>query len=417
MGTVQEKADSLVGLLRDTVTAPIRNWRSLSQPTSAQSKRSSVEFHWALRDISFEVNAGEVLGVIGRNGAGKSTLLKILSRITEPTSGVARIRGRVSSLLEVGTGFHPELSGRENVYLNGTILGMTKYEIDRRFDEIVDFSGVEKFLDTPVKRYSSGMKVRLAFSVASSLEPEILIVDEVLAVGDSEFQKKCIGKMQDVARGGRTVLFVSHSMTAVRRLCTHAIVLTGGLSSPTMEVEDAIANYSVERPCLERVWENNESAPGDEFVRLLSVRAIPGKPPENGLVWIEHPLSIEMEYEVSKTGSAPTPNLHFFLTDGSHVFVSHDTEVRWHSVEKNPGRYTSVCELPPFFFNTGTIILGAALTTYHPFQVHCFAQDALQLCFHETEEASIFRAGFAGPIPGAIRPVFRWNTQTKNFPT
>ena len=186
------------------------------------------EVVWALRDVSFEVQKGEVVGLIGRNGAGKSTLLKLLSRITEPTAGTATIKGRVASLLEVGTGFHPELTGRENVYMNGTILGMTKREIDRKFDEIVDFSGVEKFLDTPIKRYSSGMNVRLAFAVAANLEPEILIVDEVLAVGDAEFQRKCIGKMQDVASAGRTVLFVSHNMGALTRFCHRSILLQHG---------------------------------------------------------------------------------------------------------------------------------------------------------------------------------------------
>ena len=198
---------------------------------------------WALRDVSFEVHEGEVVGIIGRNGAGKSTLLKILSRITEPTHGRAVIRGRVSSLLEVGTGFHPELTGRENIYMNGTILGMRKREIDRKFDEIVDFSGVEKFLDTPIKRYSSGMQVRLAFAVAAHLEPEILIIDEVLAVGDAEFQKKCLGKMQDVARGGRTVLFVSHNMAAVEALCSRGIWMRNGEQRLAGETKHVIACY------------------------------------------------------------------------------------------------------------------------------------------------------------------------------
>ena len=200
-----------------------------------------ADIFWALKDINFEVKKGEVLGIIGKNGAGKSTLLKILSRITEPTGGRIEIYGRIASLLEVGTGFNPELSGRENVYLNGTILGMTKKEIDLKFDEIIDFSGVEKFIDTPVKRYSSGMKVRLAFAVAAHLDPEILIIDEVLAVGDAEFQKKCLGKMHDVAENeGRTVLFVSHNMSAVQTLCSRSVVLENGclifLGLPLMEL-------------------------------------------------------------------------------------------------------------------------------------------------------------------------------------
>jgi lipopolysaccharide transport system ATP-binding protein len=199
---------------------------------------------WALRDVSFEVKRGEAVGVIGRNGAGKSTLLKILSRITEPTTGRATVYGRVGSLLEVGTGFHPDLTGRENVYLNGTILGMKKREVDAKFDEIVEFSGVEKFIDTPVKRYSNGMRVRLAFAVAAHLEPEILIVDEVLAVGDAEFQRKCLGKMQDVAGHGRTVLFVSHNLGAVSRLCPSGLYLVGGELQFAGAIEDVLANYT-----------------------------------------------------------------------------------------------------------------------------------------------------------------------------
>lgn len=242
IGKKAERADSFVGMLQDSVTAPFRNWRRMRQPTD-ESRDSVDDLHWALRDVSFEVKEGEVLGVIGRNGAGKSTLLKILSRITEPTSGEVRLRGRVASLLEVGTGFHPELTGRENAYLNGTILGMRKKEIDRKFDRIAEFSGVEKFLDTPVKRYSSGMKVRLAFSVAAHLDPELLIIDEVLAVGDASFQKRCMDRMAEISREGRTILFVSHNLDLVDRLCHRAIVLSKGSRTFLGNVEDAIAYY------------------------------------------------------------------------------------------------------------------------------------------------------------------------------
>ena len=228
IGLKDDVPDSLIGAVQRLVRSPMRNFQRLRRLNTFKHCDESEDLYWALRDVSFEVAEGEVVGIIGRNGAGKSTLLKILSRITEPTSGRATIRGRVSSLLEVGTGFHQELSGRENVYMNGTILGMTKREIDHKFDEIVEFSGVEKLLDTPIKHYSSGMKVRLAFAVAAHLEPEILIIDEVLAVGDAEFQKKCLGKMQDVARGGRTVLFVSHNLAAVQALCDRCFVLSRG---------------------------------------------------------------------------------------------------------------------------------------------------------------------------------------------
>ncbi|MEW5959194.1 MAG: ABC transporter ATP-binding protein [Chloroflexota bacterium] len=222
----------------DTLTAPLRRLSNLGQPIPA------AETIWALKDVSFEVKEGEVVGIIGRNGAGKSTLLKILSRITEPTEGEARVYGRVGSLLEVGTGFHPELTGRENIYLNGAILGMKRAEIERKFDEIVAFAEIEKFLDTPVKRYSSGMYVRLAFAVAAHLEPEVLVVDEVLAVGDAAFQKKCLGKMEEVAKGGRTVLFVSHDMRAIRRLCDRALYLKNGTPVTIEEVEKVVSLYT-----------------------------------------------------------------------------------------------------------------------------------------------------------------------------
>lgn len=230
IGYEQQARDTFAEVLLAWVTRPIKNYRRLRELTNFKDENyhDPENVIWALKDISFAVERGEIIGVIGKNGAGKSTLLKILSRITHPTSGVISLNGRVSSLLEVGTGFHPELTGRDNVYLNGTILGMTKDEIDKKFDEIVDFSGVSKFIDTPVKFYSSGMGVRLAFSVAAHLEPEILLIDEVLSVGDAMFQKKSLGKMQEVSRKGRTVLFVSHNMGAVRALCSRALLIEDG---------------------------------------------------------------------------------------------------------------------------------------------------------------------------------------------
>lgn len=239
LGKLQQRHNTLRDALVDSFSAPIRRLRQ----RGSQTKHESDESLWALKDISFEVKAGEAIGIIGRNGAGKSTLLKVLSRITEPTEGRAYIQGRVGSLLEVGTGFHPELSGRENIYLNGAILGMRRVEIARKFDEIVAFAEIEKFLDTPVKRYSSGMYVRLAFAVAAHMEPEVLVVDEVLAVGDLAFQKKCLGKMEDVAKGGRTVLFVSHNMNAVQRLCTSSIMLERGCLVAHGSTPDIVTRY------------------------------------------------------------------------------------------------------------------------------------------------------------------------------
>jgi lipopolysaccharide transport system ATP-binding protein len=244
IGKQVESSNSLIGEMLSLAASPIRNFRNLASLNTFGNIRNEESLYWALRDVSFDVAEGEVVGIIGRNGAGKSTLLKILSRITLHTTGRAVLRGRVSSLLEVGTGFHQELSGRENVYMNGTILGMKKREINRKFDEIVAFSGIEKFLDTPVKRYSSGMKVRLAFAVAAHLEPEILIIDEVLAVGDQEFQRKCLGKMNDVAKSGRTIFFVSHNMAAVDALCSRCIVLDQGRVLRDCETQEAVQVYA-----------------------------------------------------------------------------------------------------------------------------------------------------------------------------
>lgn len=243
IGTREAPADSMMQVASRLLLAPWRNLRRLRRMDVSKDLKSSEDLHWALRDLSFHVREGESLAVIGRNGAGKSTLLKILSRITEPTAGRAVIQGRVASLLEVGTGFHPELTGRENVYMNGTVLGMTKREIDRKFDRIADFSGVEKFLDTPVKRYSSGMKVRLAFAVAAHLDPELLIIDEVLAVGDASFQKRCMDRMSEMSREGRTILFVSHNLDLVDRLCQRAIVLRQGRLQFEGTVQEAISCY------------------------------------------------------------------------------------------------------------------------------------------------------------------------------
>lgn len=243
LGMKEQIHDTLVGAVVSLLKSPWKNFKKLRNLSNVDLNEESDDILWALRDVSFDVMHGEVLGIIGRNGAGKSTLLKILSRIVEPTSGSVTINGRVASLLEVGTGFHPELTGRENVYMNGTILGMRKHEIDRKFDEIVAFSGVEKFIDTPIKRYSSGMKVRLAFSVAAHLEPEILIIDEVLAVGDAAFQKKCLGKMQEVATQGRTILFVSHQLESLSNLCTRAILLERGAVVCGGDTETVISEY------------------------------------------------------------------------------------------------------------------------------------------------------------------------------
>ncbi|WP_404379854.1 ABC transporter ATP-binding protein [Caenispirillum salinarum] len=298
LGTREARPDTLVSAAASVVTAPWRNFRRLRRLDTFATDRTSDDILWALRDVSFEVREGEVLGFVGRNGAGKSTLLKMLSRIVEPTEGRATLRGRISSLLEVGTGFHPELTGRENVYMNGTILGMKKREIDRKFDEIVDFSGIERFLDTPIKRYSSGMKVRLAFSVAAHLEPELLIVDEVLAVGDAEFQRKCLGKMQDVAGTGRTVLFVSHNMGAVQALCSRAIALRQGRmiddGDPQTIIGDYLASMRDSSQCGFSIDNPHRQTKGDAVItdgRLLNAAGQEASDFTAG-----EPMTIELDY-------------------------------------------------------------------------------------------------------------------------
>lgn len=287
--------------LRDTLaqvaTMPVRRWRSSGHV-------DLVEQFWALKDVSFVVQPGEVVGIIGRNGAGKSTLLKILSRITKPTSGYATLRGRVGSLLEVGTGFHQELTGRENIYLNGSILGMRRWEISRKFDEIVDFSGVEKFLDTPVKRYSSGMQVRLAFAVAAHLEPEIIVVDEVLAVGDMEFQRKCMGRMSQIGRSGCTVLFVSHNMSAIGALCTRTILLGGGQVIQDGESAEVAMRYLEEDACTAEVdlrnWKTGRSGTGQ--VRLLSLATLD----HNGQLCSHFEYGEPISFEINVAGEVGT---------------------------------------------------------------------------------------------------------------
>src|SRR5256885_9166223 len=279
---------------------------------------SPIDSIWALKDVSFDVRRGEVIGIIGRNGAGKSTLLKILSRITEPTEGYAEINGRVASLLEVGTGFHQELTGRENIYLNGAILGMARNEIVRKFDEIVSFAEVEKFIDTPVKHYSSGMYLRLAFAVAAHLEPEILLVDEVLAVGDARFQRKCLDKMQDVGKQGHTILFVSHNMAAITRLCPRTILLDQGhvlSDGPSHQVasEHLSGGLGTTAP---RTWPGISPAPGDEIVRLLAVRVRAENGEVHDVMDIRKPIAIEMEFVVLQGGHELTPNYHFFNEHG-----------------------------------------------------------------------------------------------------
>lgn len=322
IGLEEEINDTLIGSLNSWVRSPIRNFRRLRK-LSRFGDEDASDIIWALRDVSFEVERGEVLGIIGRNGAGKSTLLKILSQITEPSGGRAVINGRVASLLEVGTGFHSELTGRENVYLNGTVLGMTRREVGRKFDEIVAFSGVERFIDTPVKRYSSGMRVRLAFAVAAHLEPEVLLVDEVLAVGDANFQKKCLGKMEEVANQGRTILFVSHDMAAVQNLCGRAIYLEQGqieLQSTTSEVIDFYLDALDSEASVE--LSKRVDRRGTGALRFVEARLLVNGDPAR--VWRSgENVGLDVFYTVRESACDCSLDVHIGIDDARGVRVAH----------------------------------------------------------------------------------------------
>lgn len=371
--------------------------------------RREHETIWALKDVSFDLHKGKVLGIIGRNGAGKSTLLKLLSRVTEPTEGFAEIHGRVGSLLEVGTGFHPELTGRENIFLNGAILGMKRSEIESKFDEIVDFAEVRTFIDTPVKRYSSGMYLRLAFAVAAHLEPEILVVDEVLAVGDAEFQRKCLGKMSDVAREGRTVLFVSHNMSAILRLTEETIVLDEGriaMRAPTAEAVDYYMTSEMARSG-ERHWEMSETGEGNPF-NPQSLRVVDHHGRVVDRVSSTQTFTVEFEYELEQALTGLRVGLYLYTSRGEPVFTTFDTDdpARYENLtDREPGRYVSRCRIPANFLNGGTFVLGVNASS---FQIRSYFTDEHALTF-SVDPAGAPGSHWAEPRRGPVRPALEWD--------
>lgn len=396
--------------LRDQVAEGIG---SLFRRNGRAASSAESETIWALKDISLEVHEGEILGIVGRNGAGKSTLLKILSRIVEPTGGRAELNGRVGSLLEVGTGFHGDLSGRENTYLNGAILGMKKTEIDRKFDEIIAFAEIEKFVDTPVKRYSSGMYMRLAFAVAAHLEPEILIVDEVLAVGDVAFQKKCLGKMGSVAKDGRTVLFVSHNLPAVVRLCDRAILLDAGklvLDGPTQKI---VSNYlsSGLTSNATKEWTNENARPGGEVARLCAVRVRNKDGHVTDMFDINEPVIVEMEYDVLKPGHILMPNFQMYNDHSVHIFSAHDIDPAWRRRNRPVGRYISSIEIPGHFLSEGQMLMGAGLMTIDPMVSQFYELDAVSFEIVDNMDHDSARGDYEGEMAGVVRPRFEWNTK------
>ena len=421
LGVKDQVNDSLGGALSDFIRSPLKNYRKyrslykFDDVLDAHGKVSDPglpDVLWALNGVSFEVQKGEVVGIIGTNGAGKSTLLKVLSRITPPTKGTVEIHGRVSSLLEVGTGFHPELTGRENVYLNGTILGMRKKEIDGKFDEIVDFSGVEKFLDTPVKRYSSGMRVRLAFAVAAHLEPEILIIDEVLAVGDAEFQKKCLNKMQDVGQQGRTVLFVSHSMPAVTRLCPRVIMLNEGKllrDGPVDEVVNAYLHAGRGTTAV-REWNDPSKAPGDEVVRLNAVRVKGRDGSVSESVDVRNDVGLEMDFTVLEPEHQLMPYFTLFNDEGVIVFSTIDQAPEWRNRERPTGRFVSTAWIPGNLLTEGTFYVRATMRGADRKKRRIDEREVVAFNVMDTVEGDSARGDWVGRMQGVVRPLLEWET-------
>jgi lipopolysaccharide transport system ATP-binding protein len=410
-----QAGDAAYGALRDVIADAARGvvLRAAGFVRGKPAATPRSEDLWALRDVSFDVRQGEAIGVIGRNGAGKSTLLKVLSRITEPSAGRVTISGRVASLLEVGTGFHPELTGRENVFLNGAILGMTRQEIRAKFDEIVTFAEVERFLDTPVKRYSSGMYVRLAFAVAAHLEPEILLVDEVLAVGDMEFRRKCLGKMQGVSEQGRTVLFVSHDMGNIVNLCARTIWMDAGTVRAVGPTKDVISEYVTSGAHLlgEVVWPDKQKAPGNENVRLQAVRIRSGEK-VGADVMIDQPISIEIDYWNLREQSKLITNIHLRDSTNGFVFAS----VNWPSASLEPdpwvhrerplGLFRSVCVIPANFLNSEQYSIDVGVQT-HSLDWQVWEKNTLTFVVHETGE---MKKEYMGSWVGVVRPKLSWFT-------
>ena len=401
IGRQQRHSNSLYELLSNTLTAPFRKRDS--------TEEQGDEHFWALKDVSFEVQPGEVVGIIGRNGAGKSTLLKVLSRITAPTKGRVEVRGRLASLLEVGTGFHPELSGRENVFLNGAILGMSRAEVARKFDEIVAFAEVEKFIDTPVKRYSSGMYVRLAFAVAAHLEPEILVIDEVLAVGDAKFQKRCLGKMKNVAGEGRTVLFVSHNMLAVQRLCNRAVWMSEGEVRLVGEVAEVARRYLDEgtESFREREWESSVSAPGNDNVAIARLAVEPLLSAMDEGLTVATGAKLIFEYWNRIPDTALNLSLHIFSSDDTLVLNAIPLqEPKWFGKPFPVGRFRCVCELPPYLLNADKYRVELLVVRDQNLVLY---RDESAISF-EVEDVAVDTA-WHGRFPGVVRPRLNWTTE------
>ncbi|MGH9967747.1 MAG: ABC transporter ATP-binding protein [Pyrinomonadaceae bacterium] len=392
-------------MVGDAIAAPLRRLRR---------GNGNYQMIWALQDVNLEIQQGELVGIIGHNGAGKSTLLKILSRITRPTTGLVKMFGRVGSLLEVGTGFHPDLTGRENVYLSGAILGMRRAEIERKFDEIVAFAEMEKFIETPVKFYSSGMYVRLAFSVAAHLEPEILIMDEVLAVGDAAFQQKCLDKMHAIRQQGRTIFFVSHNMPAITRLCKRVLLLEAGAVVADGEPHAVVNRYlsgSWKTGAL-REWLEDSEAPGDAVVRLRRVCVCDESGATTAVVDIRRPFRIEVTYDVVEAGHVLLPVVELYNEEGTEVLTTHDTGEQWRRRERPVGRYTSAVNVPGNLLAEGTLLAHVSIMSHFPATIlHARETSVVAFQVVDTQEGDSARGDYIGPMPGVVRPLLEWDTR------
>ncbi|MBL7730369.1 MAG: ABC transporter ATP-binding protein [Chitinophagaceae bacterium] len=395
------------GALRDSISGTVKN---LFRNTSGKKEK-----FWALKDINLDIMPGERIGIIGRNGAGKSTLLKIISRITPPTTGHAIIRGRVGSLLEVGTGFHPELTGRENIYLNGSILGLRKAEITKQLDAIIDFSGVERFIDTPLKQYSSGMQLRLAFAVAAHLEPEILLIDEVLAVGDLEFQQKCIGKMEEVSKAhGRTILFVTHNLDSLRKFCTTTVLLNNGELVEKGDTEKIISLYVSKHleTNAEINWPDGLSSPNGE-IKLYRAWLHDEAGNTRSRFDTTEKTGISMDYEVLQDELAYTHGLNVYNQEQVNIFNSHDVAGMQTALKKKKGRYTATVWIPGHLMTEGIFTAGVALFLPNPLDVFIHENNRLSFEVYTDFNKLSARGQYAESFPGVVRPLLQWELSKK----
>jgi len=392
--------------------ANLRKYRSLYNFSAAElaGETESKDILWALRDVSFDIEQGDVIGVVGANGAGKSTLLKVVSRITPPTKGRLRVWGRVSCLLEVGTGFHAELTGRENIYMSGTILGMRKREVDAKFDEIVEFSGVGKFIDTPVKRYSSGMSVRLAFAVMAHLEPDLLIVDEVLAVGDAEFQRKCLNQMGEAGKQGRTVMFVSHNMSAVARLCRRGLYMEKGRLIQDAPISDVVYTYMTRggNSAAEREWPDIEEAPGDDSARLRSVKIVNEKGAPAGTIDIGHAVGVQMTFDVLEPGHNLSPYITLVSDAGLDLFSSADSNKQFESTPREVGRYTTTAWIPAEFLAEGAHYVRVVMRAMNRQQLVFREPDVVAFNVTDERNTGFGHSWWEGKPKGVVRPNLNW---------